>query len=265
LTFWEDLVDTLKLKRPLVVFDLETTGADPEVDRIVEFCAVRYLPGDDPEEVLSLVLDPGVPIPESAAAVHGFTDEAVRGCPRFGDVLDQVEAMFANADVAGYNVKGFDLPLLVREFRRAGLTWEPDGQVVDVLEIFRSRERHDLASACRRYLGQQMEGAHRAQADVLATVMVLQAQLEEYEDLPREPGKLARFKLDPDAVDGQGKLRWQAGEAVFTFGKLAGMSLAKAVQVDPGYLQWMLGKDFSDELKDILRAALAGRLPVRNA
>jgi len=143
------MFQNLVLKKPLVFIDLETTGLRVGVDRIVEFGAIRFEPGS-PERERTLVVDPGVPIPPAATAVHGITDGHVKGCPAFADVVDRIDEFLLGADLAGYNLRRFDLPVLADEFRRAGREFRLMGRmVVDVQEVFHAREPRDLAAAVR--------------------------------------------------------------------------------------------------------------------
>jgi len=254
---------TLRLQRPLVVFDLETTGLDPVQDRIVEIACVTLLPDGTRQEWCRRV-NPGRPIEPAATAVHGIRDADVAGEPRFEAIAPEAHARFAGADLAGFNVLGFDLALLTNEFRRAGLPFPAEGTaIVDAMKIFQQRERRDLAAAVALYCGRPHKGAHGALADTLATADVLLGQLRHYGDLPTDVPALHAVCVGSDAIDSQGKLVWQQGEAAFTFGKLRGRTLRAAIAQDRSYIQWMLTANFPEELQGILRQALEGRFPQR--
>ncbi len=257
----------LKLDRPLAVFDLETTGIDVEKDRIVQIAIIRVSP-DGTRRTFETLVNPEVPIPPEATKVHGIKDADVQGMPTFSQIRREVEEYLDGADLAGFNSIRFDTPLLAAEMRRAGSEFDDHGvRQVDAMRIFHQMERRDLTSAYRFYCDQELVNAHSALADTEATLEILDAQVGRYEEVPAEVPALHRF-CNPDEgkfVDRTRKFIWNdEGQAVFTFGKLKGQSLQKACQSEGrGYLEWMLGKDFSDEIKSILRGALAGEFPAR--
>lgn len=254
----------LELTRPLIVFDLETTGLDTSSDRIVELGLVRLLPGGE-RSSRSWLVHPGQPIPAAASAVHGIRDEDVAGSPRWEDIAVEVFDCFAGCDVSGFNVERFDLPLLVREFQRAEIEFpSADIGVVDSFSLFVRREPRDLAAAVSLYCGRDHAGAHRAVADAEAAADVLLGQLRRYQDLPQDVSGLAREcrRRDPSWVDAAGKLAWVGEEVVLTFGKHAQKSLRTLVAGEPDYLAWVLGADFPEDTKTIIAAALEGQFPV---
>lgn len=268
------LLGRLVLVRPLAFMDLETTGLDPRHDRILELSVMKvFPPGPDglvPEPVLRTQrLNPGMPIPPGATAVHHIGDDDVAGCPSFAEVAPSLLELFADCDFAGFGVRRFDLPLLVAEFRRAGLTFEiAERNVIDGKDIFHLKEPRTLSAAHVYYCGGELLAAHSAEADMIASRDVLVAQLERYGDLPGDVAALARIgapQADPDAVDDEGRFKWIAGEACINFGKNRGRSLRELSSNDDGrgMLGWMLRADFSQEVKSIVRAALDGRYPVR--
>lgn len=258
-------MQNLQLKRPLAVFDLETTGVDVEKDRIVQIAIIRVEP-DGRRRTFESLVNPERPIPAEATRVHGIKDTDVADKPTFAQIRREVEEIMEGADLAGFNSIRFDAPLLQNELRWAGSKMDlGQAKQVDAMRIFHLMEPRNLEAALRFYCGRELENAHSALADTEATLAVLDAQVGRYEDLPADVEALHRL-CNPDEgrfVDRTGKFAWnEAGEAVFTFGKLKGKSLQQAVQGDGrGYLEWMLGKDFSGEVKDILRNALAGVFP----
>ena len=180
----------LRLSRSLVFFDLETTGTDPSADKIVELSALRIAP-DGSRETRSRRVNPERPIPPEATAVHGIRDEDVTDEPAFRQIARSFLDWLEDADLAGFNVCRFDLILLERELRECGLDLRVgERRVIDAMTIFHRKERRDLTAAVRFYLGREHEGAHSADADVAATVEVLDAQLERYDDLPRSVEEL---------------------------------------------------------------------------
>ena len=255
----------LALTRPLVCFDLETTGVNTRHDRVVEICIVK-IDVDGSREVRTRRLNPTIPIPAGATAVHGISDADVADEPTFRQVARSLYAVFSGCDLLGYNVKGFDLPLLAEEFGRVNIDFPEEGtSVVDPLVIFHQRERRDLSAAYAFYCDKALENAHSAEADAVATADVLLGQLERYEDLPSTVAELHEecHPRDPDWIDPDGKLKWDGDVPVLNFGGHRGVPLAELVRDEPSYLKWVLGADFPEPCCAIIRDALGGVLPIR--
>ncbi|RYY66619.1 MAG: 3'-5' exonuclease [Chitinophagaceae bacterium] len=236
----------LELERPLVFFDLETTGTNVAVDRIVELCAIKLHP-DGRQEELHELINPTIPIPPGATAVHQITDDMVAGKPTFAELAPTLADFFCNCDLGGYNIKRFDVPMLMEEFARLGKypVKVSDTHMVDVMGIYHQREKRDLAAAVRFYCDRDHDGAHSAKADVLATIDVLKQQLLRYNDLQPNTSFLHNL-LDDGLVDLSRRfVRDASGNIIFNFGKNKG----KPVESDPGYLEWMLGGDFTADTK----------------
>ena len=252
-----ELASALRLERPIVFFDLETTGTSPSSDRIVQIAAVKLSPPGDLDLRCELV-NPGVPIPPEAAEVHGFTDETVAGRPAFADIAARVAAFFEGCDLAGFNVARFDIPLLEAEFARAGVEFSADAtRVFDSMRIFHERERRDLAAAVELYCGREIEGAHGAASDTLHTVEVLAGQLERYPDLAADIDELDRISSpDPSWFDREGKLAWRDDRLALNFGKHRDRSLDDLAAREPAYLKWILASEFSPTVKGAVAAAL---------
>jgi len=264
----------LVLTRPLVFFDLETTGVDALNDRIVEVSLLKMFPpgpdGTAPEPIVrTRRVNPGMPIPPGATAVHGITDADVAAEPPFEKIARSLFDLLQDCDFAGFGVRKFDLPLLSAEFTRAGLAFDyRTRHCIDGKDIFHSRERRDLTAAYALYCGGELKSAHSAEADMLASRDVILGQLERYDDLPTDVAGLATVgapAADPDAYDGEGKLKWIGDEVVINFGKSRGKALrALAASEDGrGLLNWILQKDFGADVKTAVRNALAGRFPTR--
>ena len=250
----------LKLTKPLAVIDLETTGLNVESDRIVEISVLVIRP-DGSRVSKTRRVNPGVPIPPEATAVHGIRDADVADEPRFAQIAAGFLEFLGDADLAGYNLRGFDLPLLTREFERAGRPLSLAGRaVVDAMEIFKRKEPRDLAAAYRFFCGKSRDDLHSADADVLACAEILEAQLARYDDLPREPAALDTL-FRPPWIDREGKFAWRGGEAVFNFGKRRGQTLKAVAAEDPSYLDWMAGANFPEDAREIARRALRGEFP----
>jgi DNA polymerase-3 subunit epsilon len=254
---------SIRLKRPLVVIDTETTGAVPFRDRIVEIAMVKIFP-DGTRERWEQRVNPEVRIPIEATAVHGITNQDVENCPTFRRIAEEVVRRIGDADLCGFNIHSFDLRIMAAEFARCGQPFQMENRaIVDVQVIFHRREPRDLAAAVRFYLGRELEGAHGAGADAEATLDVLLGQLDRYPDLdPTVEGLAAASKRTSDRyVDPDRKLEWRDGEACFAFGKHSGRLVRDVTASDPDYLSWVLASDFPDTLKSILREAKEGRYP----
>jgi DNA polymerase III subunit epsilon len=253
------MFNNLKLERPLAVIDLETTGTDPQADRIVEISVLKVSP-DGQRKHRTRRVNPGVPIPPEATAIHGITDADVADEPRFPSMAASLLALLDDCDFCGFNLKRFDLRMLHVEFGRAGLTLSLTGRaIVDPLEIFHARERRDLAAAVQFYCGREHEGGHQASADVLATADVLDAMLARYPDLPTTVAGLHQHFKNPNAVDSTGYFVRVGTQIRFAFGKHRGQPLETVARTKPDYLEWMLGQTFFDDTNVIVRNALDAR------
>ncbi len=256
----------LRLDRPLVVFDIESTGTTPRKDRIIELAAVKLMP-DGTEISKCWLMNPGVKIPPETTKIHGITDEIVKDCPTFADKADEIFAFFEGCDLSGFNADRFDIPCLEEEFARVGKNFAPSSRRhVDVQRIYHRMEPRDLSAAVRFYLGRDHTGAHGAEADARATLEVLKAQMEKYPELPQTVGEMDEYLVphDPMNADRYGMLRWKDGELTINFGKKKGESLRKLMLNEPNYLRWIVKGDFDTEVKAIVRDLMEnGRLPPR--
>ena len=255
--------DLVPLDRPLAVLDLETTGTQVHKDRIIEFAVVKVHP-DGRQETRTRRVDPGIPIPPEATAVHGIRNEDLVGAPSFGQIAADLAEFLAGCDLAGFGLLAFDLPLLRNEFERAGVEFLVSGRrLVDAKTIFHQQEPRDLSAAHRFYCGAGFVGAHSATADAQAAYRVLLGQLRRYDDLPHSMDGLHRACNPVDGVDIDRRLVWQGREAIFAFGRHRG-ELLRAVRIaDPEYLEWIMEGDFSADLKRIAAEALQGTFPSR--
>ncbi len=255
----------LKLKRPLIFFDLETTGTDPERDRIIEMAAVKIWPDGTREEKLRR-FNPGQSIPKEATAIHGITNDDVKSEPLFGKVAKGISAYFQDCDLAGYNIITFDIPMLAAELERAGYHLDVSSiAVVDAFRIYLFKERRDLTGAMRFYCGREHAGAHAALSDVLATIDVLEAQLNRYSDLPDTPGELDQSTRDPEEVDRRGKLKWINDEICVNFGRHKGRSLRYLATEEPDYIRWMIDNKVVGDSVHHLHDALLGHFAKKTA
>lgn len=243
----------LKLRRPIVFLDLETTGVDPAKDRIVEVSLVKVQP-DGSEEVKTRRINPGMPIPPESTQVHGITDDDVKDEPRFEQIAKSLAAYIEGCDLAGYNSNKFDIPVLAEEFLRAGVDVDlKKRKFVDVQTIFHKMEQRTLVAAYRFYCDRELEGAHSAEADTLATYEVLKAQLDRYPDLENDVEFLARFTEQNRCADYAGCILYDKDDVeVFGFGKYKGRPVAEVFREEPGYYSWMMNGDFPMYTKKVI-------------
>ena len=258
----------LKLTRPLVVLDVETTGTWVEKDRIVEIALMRCTP-DGSQDTFHSRVNPGMPIPPRVSQVIGLSDADVKDAPPFRAIAPQVAAFIGDADLGGFNIERFDLPLLERELFEAGIKFERRGRVFyDAQRIYHLHERRTLTAAYRFYCDKTLVSAHTALGDVEAALEILAAQVTRYGDPAQGIESLRDFQYEQidDYFDEERKFRWWNGELYPTFGKYARkQSLREIAQRDRSYVEWLLTTDFPEEVKAMLRDLLAGRPPSHRA
>jgi len=248
----------LKLKRPLAFFDLETTGTNIGVDRIVEISVIKLYP-DGSDEVATWRINPGIPIPLESSLVHGIYDEHVAEEKEFRVLGQSIAEFIGDSDLAGYNSNKFDIPMLMEEFLRAGVDFNLDARhFVDVQNIFHQMEQRTLKAAYQFYCNKKIENAHSAEADTRATMEVLLAQIERYENMEWEDKKgniiipvigeveaLHRFTNLSKPVDFAGRMVYnEQGEETINFGKHKGKRVEDVFNVEPSYYSWMMQGDF---------------------
>jgi DNA polymerase-3 subunit epsilon len=251
------------LERPLVFFDLETTGINIQKDRIVEICFAKLSPGGE-LEVTTKLINPGVHIPEESSQIHGITDEKVKDAHSFAREAPALLLYLENSDLAGYNIKRFDIPLLIEEFKRAGYEFNPlDKNIIDMQTIFHKKEPRTLSAAYKTFCNKDLVDAHSAEADVLASIEVLIGELDRYSDLPRDIKSLSKFcdQRDPTWIDSTGKFRWRDGKPIVAFSKHSGTTIEDLVKNEPGFFRWMQRQSFTQDAKQIAADALNGKFP----
>jgi DNA polymerase-3 subunit epsilon len=255
----------LKLKKPIVFLDLETTGTNIATDRIVEISLIKILP-DGGEDVMTRRINPEMPIPPAVTAIHKISDDDVKDCPTFKQLAHKFAQFIEGADLAGYNSNRFDIPLLAEEFIRAGVQVNLRKRLhVDVQTIFHKMEQRDLSTACMFYCKRPMANAHSAEADARATYEVLKAQLDHYpQSLKNDVGFLAEFTTHTKNVDFAGRMIYdEQGREVFNFGKYKGRIVEEVFNEAPSYFDWIMENDFPLDTKHALMEIQA-RLILKN-
>lgn len=256
----------LNLTRPIAFFDIESTGTNTQQDRIVEISVIKINP-QGKEEFLSSIINPEIPIPQEAIEIHGITNEEVVGKPIFKDFAQELFEFLKDCDIGGFYMSKFDLPLLEKEFERVGIPYSRQGKsIIDVLTIYHKFNPRDLSSAYKEYCGKDLDGAHRSEADVRATIEVFKVQLEKHSELPNDVEGLHEFcnRKDPNWVDSDGKFIWSGGNVVFNFSQHKGKTLQEVAKSEIGFLNWIIAKDFSSEIKKICEDALNGVFPIKS-
>lgn len=243
----------LNLERPLVFFDLETTGTNIVADRIVELSYIKVFP-DGKEEEKTRRINPGIPIPPESTAIHHITDEDVKDAPTFRQVAKSLAEIFEGCDLAGYNSNKFDIPLLIEEFARAGVAFSLAGRnLIDVQNIFHKMEQRTLVAAYKFYCGKDLEAAHSANADTMATYEVLKSQLDRYPELKNDMRELAEFSRSGRNVDLAGRVVLNDKDVpVFNFGKHKGRPVSEVFRREPSFYSWMMQGDFAKNTKDVI-------------
>ncbi|MCE5178537.1 MAG: 3'-5' exonuclease [Porphyromonadaceae bacterium] len=244
----------LNLKNPVVFFDLETTGINITHDRIVEISFVKVHPNGK-EEIKSRRINPEMPIPPQATAIHGITDDDVKDCPSFRQVARSLADQLEGCDLAGFNSSRFDVPMLAEEFLRAGVDFDMSKRkFVDVQIIFHRKEQRTLEAAYTFYCDKQLENAHSAEADAIATYEVLKSQLDRYPDLANDIESLSKeYSSFNNNVDFAGRIILnEEGVEVFNFGKHKGKPVLQVLKNEPGYYNWMMDGDFPLNTKQVL-------------
>ena len=242
----------LSLKNPLIFFDLETTGINIVSDRIVEISYLKvYLDGK--EESKTRKINPEMPIPPEATAIHGISDEDVKDCPTFRSIAKSLAAQIEGCDLAGYNSNRFDIPLLAEEFLRVGVDIDlMKRKFVDVQTIFHKKEQRTLSAAYKFYCDQNLEDAHSAEADTKATYEVLKSQLDRYPDLKNDINFLSEYSCFGNNVDFAGRVIYNdKKEEIINFGKYKGRLVTEVFKEDPGYYGWIMQGDFPLHTKKV--------------
>ncbi len=246
----------IKLEKPLVIFDIETTGLSLTADRIIEIGYCKIFP-DGREKEEAILFNPEISISQEASAIHGYTNEMLAGSPVFSDKAQEIWTIFHGCFFGGYNIQKFDLPFMKREFARVGMDFHylPE-DIVDSKAIMQYLEPRTLANAYRHYTGKELKGNHRAGIDTLAAKEILESQLERYREL--RDWDFINFihkRRTENQAENTTKIVWKKGEAHFAFSKYEGVSVDDVARRDPGFLRWILSSDFSAYVKCIAERA----------
>jgi len=243
----------LNLKKAIVFFDLETTGINIAKDRIVEISILKVYPNGNKESKTWLV-NPEMAIPKESSDIHGITNEKIALEPTFKELASDVSAMIKGCDLAGFNSNRFDIPLLAEEMLRVGLDFDMINRVaIDVQVIFHKKEQRTLSAGYKFYCEKDLENAHSAEADTLATYEILLAQLEKYEDLENDVKKLSEYSTHNKRADFAGFLMFDENdEELFSFGKYKGRKVLDVFAENPGYYSWIQNADFPLYTKKVL-------------
>ncbi|HSY62826.1 MAG TPA: 3'-5' exonuclease [Cytophaga sp.] len=253
----------MKINKPIAFFDLETTGINISTDRIIEICIVRISPPNETVEVKTFRVNPGMPIPDQSSAIHGIYDKDVADKPTFPEIAQQVFQFMKDCDLGGFNSIRFDIPLLIEEFFRAGIEFDiSKRKLIDSQRIFHLMEPRTLGAAYKFYCNKDLENAHSAEADTIATYHILKAQIERYADkqVKDAEGKVSvPIKNDMQVlhdfsvgnmVDLAGRMIMSdKGEELFNFGKYKGMKVKDTLLKDPMYYDWIMKGDFPQDTK----------------
>lgn len=243
----------LSLTKPLIIFDLETTGVDVSKDRIVEMYFIKIHP-DGKKETMHYFVNPGMPIPKEASDIHGITDEKVANEPTFIELAPKVKQFVIHCDFGGFNANKFDFPLLCEELSRANIEFDyTKVKFVDALRIFHQMEPRNLTAAYKFYCGKTLSDAHSAAADTEATWEIIQAQIDHYEQLEGNMEFLDKLSKYSNHVDFAGRFKYnENNEVVFNFGKHKNIPVKTILEKEPGYYEWMMKGDFPKNTKQVI-------------
>lgn len=243
----------LNITKPIVFFDLETTGIDIAKDRIVEISLLKIYP-EGKEEQHTYRVNPTIPIKEEATNIHGISNADVKDEPTFAELAPKIVPFFKGSDLAGYNSNKFDIPLLMEEFLRAEINIDlKKARFIDVQVIFFKMEQRTLSAAYKFYCDKKLENAHSSEADTLATYEILKAQMDRYDNLKNDVNYLSKFTTQTRFVDFAGRFIYnKKGEEIFNFGKHKGKPVEEVLRTEPGYYNWMMKGDFPLYTKKVL-------------
>jgi DNA polymerase III subunit epsilon len=254
----------LQLKKPLAVLDLETTGTNLGSDRIIEIAIVKLLP-DGNQVIKRKLVNPQMPIPKAVTELHGITDEMVKDAPTFKQIAHELKQVLDGCDLAGYNSNRFDIPMLMEEFLRAGVEFDMKGRrLIDVQKIFHLMEQRTLSAAYKFYCNKNHESAHSAEADAVATLEILHAQIERYPHLGSTVDSVLTAIGEEVIIDFARRFAMENGVEIFNFGKHKGRPIHDVLKSEPQYYDWMMKGDFPMHTKQKLTEIYTRMMLKRN-
>jgi DNA polymerase-3 subunit epsilon len=246
----------LSLLKPICFIDLETTGINVSLDRIVEIAIVK-IGTDGTKQVKRRLVNPEMPIPKASSDVHGITDEMVKDAPSFKTLANEIKQFMEGCDIGGYNSNRFDVPMLNEEFLRAGINVDMEGRkLLDVQKVFHMMEQRTLSAAYQFYCHKTLEGAHTAEADATATWEILEAQIDRYHQIGNTVASIVKFTGEDEIIDFARRLVYENGVPVFNFGKHKGKSVIEVLKAEPKYYDWIMKGDFALHTKQKLTEIL---------
>lgn len=244
----------MKLIKPIVFFDIEATGLNTVHDRIVQIALLKIHPNGE-ENTISYTINPGIPIPKEVIDIHGITNEMVKDCPTFKTVANAIFEFIGDADLGGFNLLKFDVPMLMEEFIRVDIDFDIESRnIIDVQAIFHKMEQRTLTAAYKFYCDKELVNAHNAEVDNKATYEVFMAQIKRYQELTTDLKGIVEFLGTNNRVDLEGRIvKNDKGEEIFNFGKHKGKRVTQVFENEPSYYNWMLEGDFPGYTKKIIQ------------
>ena len=243
----------ITIQRPIVFFDVETTGLSVAQDRIIELAMIKVMPNGEKEQFYSLVNPEGKECTAEAVSKHGLTAEKLADAPTFREIAQKVMDFIANCDLGGFNCTKFDIPLLVEELLRAGIHIKSSSfKIVDVYKILVKADPRTLEATYKRFMGKPLEGAHGAMADIIGTIQILEKMEQEFE-IPTTTAELHEFQGLSSMVDYGGKFKYENEEIKLNFGKYRGQTVKQVWGENRGYFSWLLGTDLTTHTKIIIQ------------
>lgn len=256
---YKKIYKLLDLDKPLVIFDLETTGRNISSDKIITLALIKILHDGKGVKKEEYYFDPEMPIGKEATSIHGIENDHVVGRPKFREKAQEIYDLFSNSYYSGFNVMSYDLPILRREFVRVGMDFDYDlKHIVDAKEVYKFMAPRTLSSAYEYYCWKEHKGTAGAMKDAEVAGEILLRQLEKYQEVRDWQFLNNIHRVDENFVNNENnrKFYWQHGETYFTFTKYRGKRVAQIAKEDPDYLRWMLSADFSPETKSVIRKHL---------
>ncbi len=253
----------LQLTQPICFIDLETTGINVSLDKIVEIAIVKIMP-DGTKQVKRKLVNPEMPIPKVASDIHGISDAMVKEAPTFKQIANEIKQFIELSDLAGYNSNRFDIPMLNEEFLRAGISVDIENRkLLDVQKVYHMMEQRTLSAAYKFYCHKNLEDAHSAEADASATWEILEAQLEKYPQMGSTVETVVKFTGEDQIIDFARRFVFENGVEVFNFGKHKGKPVIQVLKEEPQYYDWMMKGDFAlhttQKLTEILNKTILNK------